>query len=95
MLFDDIARLAVAVLIAFVGMIVVKSRRRRTLVAWILRLAIALPLFAAALLLVFVTIPYPRDSGAPTLTIVASAVLIGGLAAEELIGAEIRRMLGI
>jgi hypothetical protein len=91
---DAIARLAGAILIAFAGMTVVKSRRKMPL-AWLARWSVGLPLFAAALWIVLATIPHPRDSGMPTFSIVASAVLIAGLAVEELIGSEVRRLLGI
>jgi hypothetical protein len=87
-------RLAIAVAIAFAGMTIVKSQRR-TISAWVLRVAVALPLFLASLWIVFFSIPFPRDPGAPTFSIVGSAVLIAGLAVEELIGADLRRALRI
>jgi hypothetical protein len=83
-----------AVLISFVGMTIIKSARRG-LTGWTVRLLLSVPLFLAALWIVFLAIPYPIDPGAPTLSIVGSAVLIAGLAAEELIGADVRRALGI
>ena len=86
--------LAGAVLIAFAGMTIVKSRRR-TVVAWTVRLLLSIPLFLVALWIVFLAIPFPIDPGAPTFSIVGSAVLVAGLAAEELIGADVRRALGI
>jgi hypothetical protein len=94
---DAVARLIGAILIAFAGMAVVKSRRATIRPWWrlITRAVIALPLFAIALWLVVVTIPYPRDPGMPTLSIVASAVFVTGLAIEELIGPDVRRFLGI
>ncbi len=93
---DAIARLIGAISIAFAGMTVVKARRSlRPWWMWIVRAAIALPLFVVALWLVVVTVPYPSDPGMPTLSIVASAVFVTGLAIEELIGADVRRFLGI
>jgi hypothetical protein len=83
-----------AVLIAFVGMTIIKSARRG-LTGWTVRLLLSVPLFLAALWIVFLAIPYPIDPGAPTLSIVGSAVLIAGLAVEELVGADVRRALGI
>jgi hypothetical protein len=83
-----------AVLVAFLGMTIIKSRRR-SLTAWAVRLLLSIPLFLTALWIVFLAIPYPVDPGAPTLSIVGSAVLIAGLAAEELVGADVRRALGI
>ena len=88
------ALLVGAVLIAFVGMTIIKSARRG-LAGWSVRLLLSIPLFLAALWIVFLAIPYPVDPGAPTLSIVGSAVLIAGLAAEELVGADVRRALGI
>jgi len=61
---------------------------------WIAAAAIALPLFFASLWVVVTTIPYPKDPGVPTFSIVASAVFVSALAVEELIGAEVRRFLG-
>ncbi len=94
---DAVARLIGAISIAFTGMTVIKSQRAPLQRWWwlIARAVIALPLFAIALWLVVVTIPYPRDPGMPTLSIVASAVFVTGLAIEELIGADVRRFLGI
>jgi hypothetical protein len=93
---DATARLVGAISIAFAGITVVKSRRAsiRQWAAWIARLTVALPLFAVALWLVVVTVPYPHDPGLPTLSIVASIVFVTGLAIEELIGADVRRFLG-
>jgi hypothetical protein len=93
-LLRETALLTGAALIAFVGMTLVKSRRRNV-AAWTVRLLLSLPLFLAALWVVLLAIPYPLDPGAPTFSIVGSAVLIAGLAAEELVGTDLRRMLGI
>jgi hypothetical protein len=78
-------------------MAVVKSRPAtfRRGWAWIARVVISLPLFVAALWLVVLSIPYPHDPGVPTVSIVASAVFVTGLAIEELIGADVRRFLGM
>jgi hypothetical protein len=81
-----------AVLVAFLGMTIVKSGRR-SVAGWTGRLLISIPLFLGALWIVLLAIPYPLDPGAPTFSIVGSAVLIAGLAAEELIGADVRRAL--
>jgi hypothetical protein len=93
-LISETALLTGAVLVAFLGMTIVKSQRR-TVAAWALRLLVSIPLFLAALWIVLLAIPYPVDPGAPTFSIVGSAVLIAGLAAEELVGTDLRRMLGI
>jgi len=61
---------------------------------WTVRALLALPLLGGALWLVVVSIPYPHDPGMPTLSIVATAVFISGLAIEELIGADVRRLFG-
>ena len=60
---------------------------------WLVRAFAAAVLFAAALGIVYAATPYPADPGAPVFTIVGSAVLIAGLAAEEFVGADIRRIL--
>lgn len=60
---------------------------------WLVAAAIALPLFAASLWIVVTTIPYPKDPGMPTFSIVASAVFVSALAIEELVGADVRRFL--
>ena len=88
----EFARFGGAILVAFAGMVLIKTRRRPAL-PWILRAVSALVLFVAALWIVYVALPYPADPGMPTYSIVGSAVLIAGLAAEELIGADIRRVL--
>jgi len=80
--------------IAFVGMTLAKSQHGR-IAARIVRWILAISLLLAALWIVVKAIPYPRDPGMPTFSIVGSAVLIAGLAAEELIGADVRRLLGI
>jgi hypothetical protein len=90
----ETALLAGAVLIAFAGMTIIKSRKR-SLAGWTARLLLSIPLFLAALWIVLLAIPYPVDPGLPTFSIVGSAVLVAGLAAEELIGADLRRALGI
>jgi hypothetical protein len=93
-LISETALLTGAVLVAFLGMTIVKSQRR-TVATWAVRLLVSIPLFLAALWIVLLAIPYPVDPGAPTFSIVGSAVLIAGLAAEELVGTDLRRMLGI
>ena len=90
----EFARLIGAVLVAFAGMVLVKSRRRPPL-PWLVRGIAALALFAAALWIVYLAVPYPADPAMPTYTIVGSAVLIAALAAEEFVGADIRRLLRI
>jgi peptidoglycan/LPS O-acetylase OafA/YrhL len=88
----EFARFTCAVLLAFAGMILVKSQRRPVL-PWLARTLAAAALFVAALWIVYVALPYPTEPGMPALTIVGSAVLIAGLAAEEFVGADIRRIL--
>ncbi|HEY1977922.1 MAG TPA: hypothetical protein VGG89_15320 [Candidatus Baltobacteraceae bacterium] len=73
-------------------MILVKSRRRPVL-QWLVRALAAAVLFAAALWMVYSATSYPADPAAPVFAIVGSAVLIAGLAAEEFVGADIRRIL--
>ena len=73
-------------------MVLIKSRRRPT-PPWLVRASIALALFVAALWVVYFAVPYPSDPGMPTFSIVGSAVLIAGLAVEEFVGADIRRIL--
>ena len=91
---DQAARLAAAVVVAFVGVLFLKSQRR-TLVSWVARIAVGVPALLIVLWLVIVSIPYPRDPGFPTFTIVATAILLAGIAVDELVGADIRRALGI
>jgi hypothetical protein len=86
------ARLSSAIVIAFVGMVLVKSRRRPRAL-WLGRTLLALALFTAALWIVFVTLPHTADAGIPDFSIVGSSVLVAGLAAEEFVGADIRRLL--
>jgi hypothetical protein len=90
----EFARISGAVLVAFAGMVLVKSRRRPAL-PWLGRSLLALALFAAALWIVYAAVPFPADPAKPTFTIVGSAVLIAGLAAEEFVGTDIRRLLRI
>jgi hypothetical protein len=87
----EFAHLAGAVLAAFAGMVLVKSRRDSPML-WLLRAAAAMALFAGALWIVYGAIPYPADQSVPTFSIVGSAVLIAGLAADELVGADIRHL---
>jgi hypothetical protein len=89
---EEFVRLGGAVLIAFAGMVLLKSPRRPPL-PWLARALVAVALFAAALWVVYVAIPNPADPGMPTFTIVGSAIFIAGLAAEEFVGADIRRAL--
>lgn len=86
--------MAIAILLSFVAITIVKCKGR-TAASWLLRLVVAIPLFAMVVWLVFQTIPDPFDPGMPTFSIVTSAVVIAGLAAEELIGSEVRTLLGI
>jgi amino acid transporter len=88
----EFARFICAALVAFAGMVLVKSQRRPAL-PWLARTLAAVVLFAAALWIVYVALPYPTDPAMPAFTIVGSAVLIAGLAAEEFVGADIRRIL--
>lgn len=73
-------------------MILVRSKRHPPF-PWFVRAFFAGALFAAALWIVYVCVPYRTDPGVPVFTIVGSAVLIAGLAAEEFVGADIRRLL--
>ncbi|MGB8519041.1 MAG: hypothetical protein WCD38_02645 [Candidatus Tumulicola sp.] len=75
-------------------MVAVKAPFSTGLLRWIAAGAIALPFFAASLWIVVTSIPYPKDPGIPTFSIVASAVLVSALAIEELIGPDLRRFLG-
>jgi hypothetical protein len=75
-------------------MVLVRSTRRPPLL-WLGRSFLALSFFAAALWIVYAAIPRVADPGMPTFSIVGSAVLIAGLAAEEFVGADIRRLLRI
>ena len=93
-MFGAAAQLVGAILLAFAGMVAVKSHFSDRWHRWIVRAAIALPLFAASLWLVVTTIPFPQDPGVPTFSIVASAVFVSALALEELVGADVRRLLG-
>jgi len=81
------------VLTAFVGMTVLRSRLR-TPRAWAFRIGFAAVAFGTALYMVLRTIPFLADP-IPTFSIVASTVLVTGLAAEELLGSDIRRKLGL
>jgi len=87
-------RLAGAITLALGGMIAAKTPFSTGSLRWIAAAAIALPFFAASLWIVVTTIPYPKDPGVPTFSIVASAVFVSALAVEELIGADLRRFLG-
>lgn len=58
------------------------------------RLAIALPLCAAVFWIVYRAIPDAR-LGFETLAIVATFAFVSGLAADELIGADLRRILNV
>jgi hypothetical protein len=73
-------------------MVLIKSRFR-PVPFWLARAVVALALFAAALWIVFVTLPGRPDPGIPVFSIVGSSVLVAGLAAEEFVGADIRRLL--
>ncbi len=73
-------------------MVLVKSQRRPPL-HWLARALAAAMLFVAALWIVYVATPYPTGPAMPAFTIVGSAALIAGLAAEEFVGADIRRIL--
>lgn len=73
-------------------MVLVKSRRHPAL-PWLARALAAAVLFVAALWIVYMSTPYPTNPAMPAFTIVGSAVLIAGLAAEEFVGADIRRIL--
>ena len=93
-LLDVVAQLAGAILFAFLAIAIVKSERRG-LASWALRLLVGVPLIGVSLWMVVTSIPYPAVVSASTLAVVASAVIIAGLGAEELIGADVRRILGI
>ena len=93
-MFAEFVRFGGAVLTAFAGMILIKSRRRPPL-PWLARALVAAALFAVAVWTVYFAIPYPADPGMPTFSIVASAIFIAALAAEEFVGADIRRVLRI
>jgi hypothetical protein len=88
----EFARYGVAILAAFAGMVLIKSRRRPVL-PWLARALAAALLFVAALWIVYAATPFPVNPAMPAFTIVGSAVLIAGLAAEEFVGADIRRIL--
>ncbi len=81
-------------MLALTGMIAVKTPFSGGPRRWIAAATIALPFFAGSLWVVVTTIPYPKDPGMPTFSIVASAVFVSALGVEELIGADVRRLLG-
>lgn len=81
-------------MLALAGMIAIKTPLSSGIHRWIAIATLAVPLFAASLWLVVTTIPQPKDPGVPTFSIVASAVFVGALAVEELIGADVRRFFG-
>jgi hypothetical protein len=91
---DTLAQLAGAIVIAFVAIALVRSALRGT-IAWLVRLVVAGALLVASLWIVYRAIPNAAALGTETLSIVATLVLLAGLAADELIGADLRRMLGI
>jgi hypothetical protein len=84
---------AATVAAAFTIALLKSSRTNRQL--WIARVILAAFLAAGAILIVRYALPYPSDAGMPTFSIVASAAFIAGLAVEELIGTDIRKLLGI
>ncbi|MBV8489365.1 MAG: hypothetical protein JO199_02455 [Candidatus Eremiobacteraeota bacterium] len=93
-LLDTLAQLVGAILVGFLAIAIARSSRR-TVASWLVRLAIAIPLFLASLWIVFRAIPNAAVIGAEALSIVATFVLLAALAADELIGADLRRLLGI
>jgi len=92
--FDTIARLAGAIVLAFAAIAVVKSRHRGA-PALVARAVAGLALGFAAVWIVFWAFPDPAAVGTETLSIVATVVFVAALAAEELIGNDVRRMLGL
>jgi hypothetical protein len=90
LLVDGFVRLIAASLLALGGMTLVRARRRTP--RWLaVHVVLAVVLWAAALWTVRAAFPYPRNEEVPSLTIVATAVFIAALAADELIGSELRR----
>jgi hypothetical protein len=71
---------------------VLRSKRRGWIPS-IVKVGIAIPLFALVALLLFRTISDPYEGS--TFSIVASAVVIAGLATDELIGNDVRALLGM
>jgi hypothetical protein len=90
LLVDGFVRLTAASLLALGGMTLVRTRRRtpRWLVLYVVA---AVVLWAVALWTVRSAFPYPRTQEVPSLSIVATAVFIAALAADELIGSDLRR----
>ncbi len=92
--FDVVARLAGAIVVAFVAIAILKSRRGG-IVAFAARAIVAALLAALGLWMAYAAFPYPALAGAQAISLVATAVFVTGLLAEELIGADVRRMLGL
>jgi cytochrome c oxidase assembly factor CtaG len=87
-------RLIGATVVASVAIAFVRSQPRGA-VSWIVRLTIAALLFVTSIWMVYRAFPYPAVVGSETFSIVATIVLVAGLAVDELIGADVRRMLGM
>jgi len=68
---------------------------RRSPAAWLVKLLVAAPLFVASLWIVYHAIPNAALLGNETLSILATFVLLAALAADELIGTDLRRLFGI
>jgi hypothetical protein len=92
MLVEGCLRLIAASLLALVGMSLIRSPRRtpRRLTLYV---AAAVVLWAAALWIVRSAFPYALNEEVQSLSIVATAVFIAALAADELIGSDLRRFL--
>lgn len=89
MLAATFVRLIAAALLAFAGMTTLRYRPTRIWRAVSLMATAAL--WLASIWIVRTAIPYPRDYELPSLSIVASSVFIAALAADELIGGDLRR----
>jgi hypothetical membrane protein len=80
--------------VAFATIAVLRSGGRG-IAGWAARLAVAVILFAVALWMVYTSFPFPAYAGTETISIVASAVFVAGLAVDELIGSDIRKIFGL
>jgi hypothetical protein len=91
---DILVRLAGAIVVAFVAIAVVRSQGRGVL-SWVVRLSIGALLSFTSIWMVYGAFPDPAAIGTETFSIVATVVLVTGLAVDELIGTDVRRKFGM